>query len=141
MAFDSFRDFVNALDKAGELKRISQPVATELEITEIADREMKSPDGGKALLLEQPTANAVVDSVRSIIAPTPAGDWHSVCVCSDGSYGIEKNLICSFPVRGNGQKLEIVQDVPVNEFSRAKIDATVNELKEERAMVADLLPK
>ena len=47
MAFDSFRDFVNALDKAGEQKRFSQPVATELEITEIADREMKSPGGGK----------------------------------------------------------------------------------------------
>src|ERR1700690_715517 len=60
MAFDSFRDFVNALDRAGELKRISQPVATELEITEIADREMKSPDGGKALLFEQPTVNGVV---------------------------------------------------------------------------------
>jgi malate dehydrogenase len=86
-------------------------------------------------------ANAVVDSVRSIIEPTPAGDWHSVCVCSDGSYGVEKGLICSFPIRSNGQKLEIVQGVPVNEFSRAKIDATVNELKEERALVADLLPK
>src|ERR1700753_393192 len=55
MAFDSFRDFVNALDRAGELKRISQPVATELEITEIADREMKKPGGGKALLFEKPT--------------------------------------------------------------------------------------
>jgi malate dehydrogenase len=86
-------------------------------------------------------ANAVLDSVRSIITPTAAGDWHSVCVCSDGSYGVEKNLICSFPVRSNGQKLEIVQGVPVNDFSRAKIDATVNELKEERALVADLLPK
>ena len=60
MAFDSFRDFVNALDRAGELKRISQPIATELEITEIADREMKSPGGGKALLFEQPTVNGVV---------------------------------------------------------------------------------
>ena len=60
MAFDSFRDFVNALDRAGELKRFSQPVATELEITEIADREMKSPGGGKALLFEQPTVNGVV---------------------------------------------------------------------------------
>ena len=86
-------------------------------------------------------ANAVVDTVRSIIEPTPAGDWHSLCLCSDGSYGIEKNLICSFPIRSNGQKLEIVQGVPINEFSRGKIDATVNELKEERAMVADLLPK
>ncbi len=86
-------------------------------------------------------ANAVVDSVRSILEPTAAGDWHSVCVRSDGSYGIEKGLICSFPVRSDGKKLEIVQGVPVNEFSRAKIDATVNELKEERALVGELLPK
>jgi len=86
-------------------------------------------------------ANAVVDSVRSIVEPTPAGDWHSVCVCSDGSYGVEAGLIASFPIRSSGQKLEIVPGVPVNEFSRAKIDATVNELKEERAMVKELLPQ
>jgi len=55
MAYDSFRDFLGKLEKAGELKRIRQPVATELEITELADREMKSPGGGKALLIEQPT--------------------------------------------------------------------------------------
>jgi 4-hydroxy-3-polyprenylbenzoate decarboxylase len=57
MAFNSYRDFVNLLDRAGELKRISQPIATELEITEIADREMKLPHGGKALLFEKPTVN------------------------------------------------------------------------------------
>ena len=51
---------IHIFDRAGELKRISQPVATELEITEIADREMKSPGGGKALLFEQPTVNGVV---------------------------------------------------------------------------------
>ena len=60
MAFESFRDFVAQIDRAGELKRIAQPVATELEITELADREMKSPGGGKALLFEQPTVNGVV---------------------------------------------------------------------------------
>ena len=63
MAFDSFRDFILALDRAGELRRISQPLATELEITELADREMKSPGGGKALLIEQPTVNGVVSPV------------------------------------------------------------------------------
>ena len=73
--------------------------------------------------------------------PDPAGDWHSVCIRSDGSYGIEKGLISSFPVRSNGQKLEIVQGLPVNEFSRSKIDLTVAELKEEKSLVADLLPK
>ena len=57
MAFDSYRNFIDALDRAGELKRISQPIATELEITELADREMKSPGGGKALLIEKPTIN------------------------------------------------------------------------------------
>jgi malate dehydrogenase len=86
-------------------------------------------------------ANAIVDTVRSILEPTVAGDWHSVCLCSDGSYGVEAGLISSFPVRSDGKTVEIVPGVPVNEFSRAKIDATVNELKEERAMVADLLPK
>ena len=86
-------------------------------------------------------ANAIIDSVGAIIEPTPSGDWHSVCLCSDGSYGIEKGLICSFPVRSDGQKLEIVQDRSINEFTRAKIDASVNELKEERALVSDLLPK
>lgn len=60
MAFDSFRDWVNQLDRAGELQRITQPVATELEITELADREMKKPGGGKALLFEKPTVNGVV---------------------------------------------------------------------------------
>jgi 4-hydroxy-3-polyprenylbenzoate decarboxylase len=60
MAYDSFGQFVQALEKAGELKRIRQPIATELEITELADREMKSAGGGKALLIEQPTVNGQV---------------------------------------------------------------------------------
>lgn len=55
MAYASFREFLDKLDRMGELKRISVPVATELEITEMADREMKSPGGGKALLFENPT--------------------------------------------------------------------------------------
>ena len=86
-------------------------------------------------------ANAIVDTVKSITEPTAQSDWHSVCLCSDGSYGIEKGLISSFPVRSNGRSLEIVPGVSVNDFSRAKIDATVKELAEERALVSELLPK
>jgi malate dehydrogenase len=85
-------------------------------------------------------ANAVIDTVHSLLAPTPAGDWHSLCVCSDGSYGVEPGLICSFPVRSDGAAWSIVPDVPINAFSRAKIDASVAELNEERAVLADLLP-
>ncbi|HWY76555.1 MAG TPA: UbiD family decarboxylase [Verrucomicrobiae bacterium] len=60
MAFDSYRDFLGVLEKSGQLVRIKQPVATELEITELADREMKRADGGTALLFEQPTVNGQV---------------------------------------------------------------------------------
>ncbi|HVY70664.1 MAG TPA: UbiD family decarboxylase [Verrucomicrobiae bacterium] len=60
MAFDSFRDFLTRLEAGGELRRVSAPVATELEITALADREMKSPGGGKALLFEKPTVNGQV---------------------------------------------------------------------------------
>jgi malate dehydrogenase len=84
-------------------------------------------------------AVAIVDSVSSIIQPTHASDWHSLCVCSDGSYGVEKGLISSFPIHSSGHELEIVQGLPINDFSRAKIDITVNELKEEKAMVGELL--
>jgi len=84
-------------------------------------------------------ANAIVDTVRSLTTDTAEGDWNSVAVCSDGSYGVEEGLICSFPVRSRGGKWEIVRDVPLNEFSRAKFDASVAELKEEKSMVSDLL--
>jgi len=86
-------------------------------------------------------ANAVVDTVRHLTTPTKAGDWFSVAVCSPGDYGIQKGLIFSYPIRSNGSKWEIVQDVPLNDFSKAKIATTENELQEERALVAELLPK
>src|SRR6266487_5294505 len=73
MAFDSFRDFLVALEKAGELRRISQPVATELEITELSDRQMKSPGGGKALLIEKPTVDGEVSPFP--VAINTMGSW------------------------------------------------------------------
>ena len=84
-------------------------------------------------------ANAIVDTVRSLTTDTVEGDWHSVAVCSDASYGIEEGLICSFPVRTRSGKWEIVQGVPLNEFGRAKTDASVAELKEEKALVGELI--
>jgi malate dehydrogenase len=86
-------------------------------------------------------ANAVVDTVRNLTTPTKPGKWFSVAVSSDGSYGIEKGLIFSFPIRSDGSKWEIVQGLTLSEFSRTRIAATENELKEEKALVADLLPK
>lgn len=86
-------------------------------------------------------ANAVVDTVRSVFEPTTAGDWHSLCLCSDGSYGVEAGLISSFPVRSDGRSLEIVPRLSTSDFSRSRIQATINELKEEKALVGELLPR
>src|SRR6059036_519369 len=84
-------------------------------------------------------ANAIVDTVDSLTNDTPNNDWHSVAVCSDGSYNVENGLISSFPVSVRGGKWEIVQQIPINEFSRDKIDKSVAELKEEKSLVSDLL--
>lgn len=84
-------------------------------------------------------ANAIVDTVNSLTNDTPGTDWHSVAVCSDGSYDVEKGLISSFPVRVRAGKWEIVEGLPLNDFSRSKIDASVAELKEEKSLVGDLL--
>jgi len=86
-------------------------------------------------------ANAALDTVKSLITPTPAGDWHSVAVCSDGSYGIEKGIIASMPIRTvSDGKWEVVQGLPVDAFSQEKINATIAELKEERDAVKHLIP-
>jgi malate dehydrogenase len=86
-------------------------------------------------------ANAAVNTVYKLSHLTPAGDWFSVGVHTPGDYGIEKGLIFSYPIRSTGAKWEIVQNVPLNEFSKAKIAATEAELKEEKSLVTDLLPK
>jgi malate dehydrogenase len=86
-------------------------------------------------------ANAAVDTVRTLVTPTAPGDWYSVAVRTDGSYGVENGLISSFPIRTSGSGWEIVPGVPINDFSREKIDLSVKELAEERSLVSDLLPK
>jgi len=83
--------------------------------------------------------NAIIGTVRSLTEETASDDWHSVAVCSDASYNVDQGLISSFPVQVRGGKWEIVQDLPLNEFSRDKIDKSVAELKEEKSLVSDLL--
>jgi malate dehydrogenase len=86
-------------------------------------------------------ANAIVDTVRALTTPTAAGDCFSVAVCSEGSYGIEPGLIFSFPVHSDGRQWSVIPDLLVNAFSRAKLTATENELKEESALVGALPPQ
>lgn len=84
-------------------------------------------------------ANAALDTVKSFIRPTPAGDTFSAAVCSDGSYGIEKDLIFGFPLTSDGKTWKVVQGQQHNEFAKSKIDATLAELREERDAIRDLL--
>ncbi|MEC7274439.1 MAG: malate dehydrogenase [Verrucomicrobiota bacterium] len=84
-------------------------------------------------------ANAIVDSVHKLTTPTSPGETFSMCVCSDGSYGTPKGLIISLPCRSDGQNVKVVTDVALNEFSRAKFEASVQELSEEREAIKDLI--
>lgn len=127
-----FPDFFNA--------KICGKPATEV----IADRHWLENDfvhivrnRGAAVIEERgassaaSAASAIVDTVQSIINPTPDGDFHSIGVCSDGSYGTQKGLITSMPIRSDGKNVEIVQGLEINDFSRKAIDASVAELADE----------
>ena len=83
-------------------------------------------------------ANAAIDHIRSWHLGTPAGDWVSMAVPSDGSYGVAEGLISSFPCVCADGSYEIVQGLDINEFSRTRIDASVAELAEERDAVREL---
>ncbi|WP_435019837.1 malate dehydrogenase [Tundrisphaera sp. TA3] len=85
-------------------------------------------------------ANAALDGVRSCVVPTPAGDWFSAGVVSDGSYNVPAGLIYSFPLRTeDGKTWSIVKDLPIDADAQAKIDASAQELIAERDAVKDLL--
>ena len=84
-------------------------------------------------------ASAAIDHMRDWVMGTPEGDWVSMAIPSDGSYGVPEGLIYSFPVTCSGGEYSIVQDLPVDDFSRERMDATAKELSEERDEVKDLL--
>lgn len=83
-------------------------------------------------------ANAAIDAVHDWVLGTPAGDWVSMAIPSDGSYGVEAGLISGFPVTCSNGSTEVVQGLEINDFSRTRIDATVNELADERDAVKQL---
>ncbi len=83
-------------------------------------------------------ANAAIDHVNSWVLGTPADDWVSAAIVSDGSYGVPEGLISGFPVTSSNGAWEIVQGLEIDDFSRGKIDASVAELGEERDAVKGL---
>jgi len=84
-------------------------------------------------------ANAAIGHLRDWVLGTPDGDWTSMAVASDGSYGIAPGLVYSYPVTTKNGEYAIVPDLPINAFSRERMDLTRQELEEERAAVETLL--
>ena len=85
-------------------------------------------------------AQAIVDHVRSLVRPTPRGDWFSAAVVSDGSYDVPRGLVSSFPLTSLGDgSYQIVPGIKLNAFAKSKIAASVADLENERELVADLL--
>ncbi|HYL07919.1 MAG TPA: malate dehydrogenase, partial [Candidatus Udaeobacter sp.] len=85
-------------------------------------------------------ANAVVDSVRSVINPTPWGDWHSLAVVSHGEYSVPEWLQFGFPVRSDGERWEVVPDLQHDDDAWHRIKVTTQELLQEQEMVKELVP-
>jgi malate dehydrogenase len=85
-------------------------------------------------------ANACLDTVKGIITPTAAGNCSSVAVCTDGKYGIDADLICGLPISSDGDNWRVLDGFQIDDFSRAAIKKSVDELKQERDTVKDLLP-
>ena len=83
-------------------------------------------------------ASATIDAARDWLSGSPEGDWVSMAVVSDGSYGVPEGLISSFPVTTRDGNWEIVQGLEIDDFSRAKIDASTAEIADERAAVTEL---
>lgn len=85
-------------------------------------------------------ANAALDHVRSVLSPTPDGEWFSAGVASNGDYGVDPGLVFSYPLRTDGRRAPaVVPELPLSPWARERLTATLAELREERAVVADLL--
>ncbi|MBF0605840.1 MAG: malate dehydrogenase [Nitrospirae bacterium] len=85
-------------------------------------------------------ANAALDHVKSLIQPTPAGDWNSVAVCSNGQYGVDKGLIFGYPIQTKADSsYGVVEGLPMSPWAKAKFDAVHDELRKEREVVKHLL--
>ncbi|MCB1176132.1 MAG: malate dehydrogenase [Leptospiraceae bacterium] len=134
-------DFISTVQKRGAAiiqARGASSAASAANAVVDTVRQIENVDvtGGHEIIK---SAAAAIDTVKTMANIPSGGDWFSVAVASDGSYGVDKGLIFGFPVRSNGTKVEIVQDVPLNDFAKEKFKATYEELLAERNEVLSML--
>ena len=107
-------------------------------IPTVAEARRGDHRGARRLLGAASAANAAIEHVHDWVLGTPPGDWVSMGVPSDGSYGIPEGIVAGHPCTCSGGEWSIVQGLDIDDFSRAQIDASVKELQEERAAVQEL---
>jgi len=135
-----FPDFTNAKVKGKPAPEAVDKTWLENEFIPIVQQRGAAVIAARGASSAFSAAQALIDHVKSLITPTPADDWFSAAVVSDGSYGVGKGLISSFPLRSKGDGgYEIVKNVTLNDYAKTKIQATIAELEKERDMVKDLL--
>jgi malate dehydrogenase len=134
-------DFQHArIDGAPVVEVIEDRSWLEGEFFKIVQQRGAAIIAARGLSSAASAANALIDHVRDLRQATPAGEWRSVCVRSDGSYGVREGLISSFPVRADGRGgWSIVAGLELEAFLAGKLKASVAELEQERSVVADLI--
>ena len=135
-----YPDFTNAKVKGRAASELVDKTWLENEFIPVVQQRGAAVIAARGASSAFSAAQALVDHVRSLVRPTPGDDWFSAAVPSDGSYGVSKGLVSSFPLRSKGDGgYEIVKNVGLNDFAKAKLAATVAELEKERDLVKDLL--
>ena len=135
-----FPDFTNAKVKGKPASDVVDRAWLENEFIPLVQQRGAAVIAARGASSAFSAAQALIDHVKSLTTPTPADDWFSAAVVSDGSYGVAKGLVSSFPLRSKGDGgYEIVKNVALNEYAKAKIQATIAELEKERDLVKDLL--
>ena len=135
-----YPDFTNAKVKDRAASEVVDKTWLENEFIPVVQQRGAAVIAARGASSASSAAQALVDHVRSLVTPTRGDVWFSAAVPSDGSYGVSKGLVSSFPLRSKGDGgYEIVKNVGLNDFAKAKLAATVAELEKERDLVKDLL--
>jgi len=135
-----FPDFTNAKVKGRPATEVVDKAWLETDFIPAVQQRGAAVIAARGASSAFSAAEALIDHVRGLVTPTPADDWFSAAAVSDGSYGVAKGLVSSFPLRSKGDGgFEIVKNVTLNELAKAKLAATIAELEKERDLVKDLL--
>jgi len=135
-----FPDFSNArIDGVAAPEVIADSAWLTGEFIEMVQKRGAAIIEARGLSSAASAANAAIDSMVSVLNPTPAGDWTSLAVCSKGEYGVPEGLQFGYPIRSTGTSWEVVEGLSHDEFAKDRIRITTEELRGEQADVMEIL--